>query len=80
MSDRLALTVAQALKISPERVLEDLSPETCGEWDSMGHFEIVLAVEEAFGVRFPSHVMTNLTSVARIRRELAAIARQPALE
>jgi acyl carrier protein len=76
MSDRLVFTVAEVLKISPERVVEDLSPEGCQEWDSVRHFEILLAVEDAFGVRFPSHVMTNLTSVARIRQELAAMQKQ----
>jgi acyl carrier protein len=36
------------------------------QWDSMGHMELLVAVENEFDVRFPAHQIATLTSVSRI--------------
>jgi acyl carrier protein len=40
------------------------------EWDSLAHLNIVLGVEEAFGVRFAPERIPELTSMEAILLEL----------
>jgi acyl carrier protein len=39
-------------------------------WDSLGHFNLMMAVEEAYGARFSLDEMAALTSVTLICRAL----------
>jgi acyl carrier protein len=40
------------------------------EWDSLAHLNIVLGVEEAFGVRFAPERILELTNIEAIFMEL----------
>lgn len=73
MHERLKSVVATALGLSPIEVCDETSPQTCAAWDSLRHFNLVLALEQAFGVRFSSEVIPDLVSVAKIRQELAKL-------
>jgi acyl carrier protein len=58
-----------ALAIAPET-----SPETLAGWDSVAQIQIVLAVEEAFDMRFTTDQVARLHSVGDILRILADLA------
>ncbi len=77
MSDKLVATVAEALQVSPELVQESTSMENTPEWDSLRHFALILAVEEAFDVHFSSDDIPSLTAVAALRAELLRQGRDP---
>jgi acyl carrier protein len=47
------------------------STQTIGEWDSLNHLNLILALEGEFGVQFEAEEIPELTSVAAIRRRLA---------
>jgi acyl carrier protein len=70
MADLLTNTVASVLHLSVDDISDDTCMTECATWDSLNHFNLVLAVEQAFGVRFLSVVIPDLTSIARIRDEL----------
>lgn len=40
------------LRISPDEDISEVSTETHGEWDSLAHLNLVLAVEQEFRVTF----------------------------
>lgn len=42
------------------------------EWDSMAHFNLLLLVEETYGIRFSVDEMSELKSLNDIARVLAA--------
>ncbi|MBI5524063.1 MAG: acyl carrier protein [Desulfarculus sp.] len=42
------------------------------EWDSLGHFNFLLLVEETFGLQFSVDEITELKTLAQIRENLAA--------
>jgi acyl carrier protein len=42
---------------------DELSPANCAAWDSVAMVQIVLAVEEAFEVRFATKEIADLRSV-----------------
>ena len=35
-------------------------------WDSLGHMTLVVALEDAFGITFPTHAIAELTDVPAI--------------
>ena len=66
MIDRLIHIIADELEIAPETLDETSDMATVEAWDSLGHLNVVLAVEESFGVRFPPQDIPRLTSVAAL--------------
>ena len=40
------------------------------EWDSLGNFNLILAVEQKFGVRFNMEDLEKLTSIEKIQQTL----------
>ena len=73
MRDLLKDTVARTLLVEPQDISDHTSMESCETWDSLRHFQLILAVEDAFAVRFPSETIPELTSVGRIREELGLL-------
>lgn len=76
MSDAVLNKVRQAVSdvfgVSPADVTAESSPQTIEAWDSMGHLNLMLALEQSFGVQFPPEEIATLTSVADIVRALHA--------
>ncbi len=42
------------------------------EWDSLGHFNFLLLVEETFGLQFSVDEITELKTLSQVRENLAA--------
>ena len=40
------------------------------DWDSMGHYAFLLAIEEKFGIRFSTQELTDLNSISEILKTL----------
>jgi acyl carrier protein len=70
MNDRLCLTIAGVLGVSPDEVSDATSRVNCEKWDSLQHFVLILAVEREYGVRFSSGRIPELTRVSTIREEI----------
>ena len=49
---RMQSIVADIFAIPKERITVDSSPDTIETWDSLQHLNLVLAVEQDFGVQF----------------------------
>ena len=75
LDEQLVAVISQTLGISPEQVTPGLSQETIEDWDSVTHFKLVLALEEAYRVRFPAAEIPNLVSVDRIQEALNRLAK-----
>jgi acyl carrier protein len=73
--DKLITIVAEVLQVSPDLIQDGTSMENCPEWDSLRHFALILAVEDAFDVHFSSDDIPTLTQVAALRAELARLGR-----
>ncbi len=46
------------------------SIETIALWDSMGHMELMVAVEQRFGIRIAPEDVINLTSISLLKEYL----------
>ena len=54
---------ASILNEPPESVVPSLSTKTSKSWDSLKHVELVMAIEDQFGLRFSSTEVVLLSSV-----------------
>jgi acyl carrier protein len=70
--DRLTDIVATILEVPPELVTDDFSAASSENWDSVRHLNLVLAVEDAFGVLFDEKEIAGLNSFAALLRSLEA--------
>ena len=64
--------------IPVEKITAESSPETIENWDSMQHLNLVLAVEEKFGVQLdPEDIeqMKNIGAVATLVEKLQSAPR-----
>lgn len=61
--------------VPAEKITAESSPETIENWDSMQHLNLVLAVEEKFGVQLePEDIeqMKNIGAVAKVVEKVQA--------
>lgn len=63
-------------QIFPLAAFDDADPSlgvgSFAEWDSLGHFNFLLLVEETFGLQFSVDEITELKTLSQIRENLAA--------
>ena len=62
--------VAHAFGVEPDSVDASSSPETVEGWDSMGHLNLVAALEKRFNVSIDIGDAMEMVSVQRIREIL----------
>lgn len=70
LSTHVQTLIAEALQSPPELVTQDLAFGDLPEWDSLGHMEIMLHLEEQFGVVVDADTIARLISVEEICRYL----------
>jgi len=52
--------------ISPDKITTESSPETIETWDSMQHLNLVLALEEKFGVQLEPEDIEQMNSIGAV--------------
>lgn len=72
MNVKLRQIVADATGIPVAEIGDDASMSQLAAWDSVAHLNIVMSVEQEFGVRFSGEETLELTSVPAFRQALQA--------
>ncbi len=62
--------IAQVFGCAPSTLDDASSPETIGEWDSLGHVTLVIALEAEYGVSFSPEETVALSDVGAIKHAL----------
>jgi acyl carrier protein len=70
MNERVRHILAVVLDVPEGDVDEGLSAEQTTNWDSIRHLDLIMALEEAFGVSFSSEELGALTSYHAIAEAL----------
>jgi len=71
LTEKIQAVLVEALQVSPELVTTDLAFGDLPQWDSMGHMEVMMYLEQYFGIEINNDTIANLTSVAAIRQYIA---------
>tara|TARA_B100000900_G_C20347419_1_gene620841 strand:+ start:381 stop:611 length:231 start_codon:yes stop_codon:yes gene_type:complete len=50
--------------------IDDLKMGDLEEWDSLGNFNLILAIEQKAGIQFDFDQLENLNSISEIRKAL----------
>jgi acyl carrier protein len=77
MLDRVRRIAADVFGLPIEEIRPDSSPDNIETWDSLQHLNLVLALEQEFGVQFSPEEIEQLLSVelvAALLREKVEIA------
>lgn len=74
---RVAEAIADVFGLSPDQVTLESGPDNIEDWDSVGHLKLVLHVEDAFKIRFPTDEISTLTTAARIQDSLRQLKALP---
>ena len=72
--DTVRNLVSSLFGIAPDRISADARPSDIPEWDSLGHLNLMLALEDAFGVELSIDDMSRLNSVGAILKHIEAMA------
>lgn len=64
---KLRGTAAAVLGLPETQINDETSPDTVPTWDSVTHLNLVMAIEEAFGISFTPEETMEMTSVKLIR-------------
>ena len=59
--------MAIVFEVSVSEINDDTSSDTLLYWDSMRHLNLIITLEETFGVEFSEEEMENLLSFVNIR-------------
>ena len=70
--DQLVGLMAECLRLAPGEITPELSIENSAAWDSLKHMEVVLSIEEHFGIRLTADEIVAMISVGEIQRVLVA--------
>lgn len=71
--DTVRQTVAEVFALDPSTVGSDSSPETIPAWDSLGHLNLILALEQQFDISFDPDQIPQLTSVQALADAVASL-------
>ena len=66
--------MAQIFNIGADTITEDSSPETIERWDSLKHMQLILALEDEFGITFSDDDIPILLSIRTIEDTVQRLA------
>jgi acyl carrier protein len=69
---KFADIVADVLEVDAAMVTDTAGPDTLASWTSLRHLQLVVTLEEAYGLSFSYHEIRNLKSIGSVRDVLRA--------
>ena len=62
MKSRISLVMSSVFEVEHENINEDSSSDNLENWDSIRHLNLILALEEEFGIVIPDEEVGNLVN------------------
>ena len=62
--------VAEVLQVPPATITDELAMQDSDVWDSLKHMELIVSLEEKFGLQLSFEEIVTMQSVANIKRVL----------
>lgn len=66
MKERVFKVISVVLNIPIDTIKDDSSPDTIEEWDSLKHMNLIVSLEEEFGVEFNDSEIIRMLEVSTI--------------
>ncbi|MBN1147665.1 MAG: acyl carrier protein [Anaerolineales bacterium] len=68
--ERVQRLLAEAIQVPPDMVTPDLAFGDLPQWDSLGHMEVMMRLEDQFGVEISADTIAELISIPDICKYL----------
>jgi len=69
--ENLRNLMAEAFQVSLDEITLDLAFGDLPQWDSMGHMELMMRLEEAYGIEVSAESISELVSLPAIFEKLS---------
>lgn len=73
LEDRVRAVIAQVFSLNVAAVTDQASQETIEKWDSLGHLNFCVAIEEEFKVSLVDTQIVEMTSFKNVVRILSGL-------
>ena len=73
LDTRLSAAIADVFGLDPVEVTAESSADTIPDWDSTGHFRLILHLEEVFEIRFPGNEIPELNTAGKLQEALTRL-------
>ncbi len=70
LNHHIQAIVAEAIQVPVELMTPDLAFGDLPEWDSMGHMEVMMILEQHYGVEINADTIAKLISIPEIQKYL----------
>jgi acyl carrier protein len=70
MSQDFDEVVAGVLEVEPDELTDDAGPDTLGSWTSLRHVQLLVSLQEAYGLSFSYQEMKDVTTIGALRKAL----------
>jgi acyl carrier protein len=67
MSDTVKQIMAQVLQVDIASIDISTSTDSVESWDSLKHMQLILALEDEFGIQFPDELIPDLLDYTSIK-------------
>ncbi len=74
--ERVQVLLADAFQVSPDEITPALGFGDLPQWDSLGHMDIMMLLEEQFGVEVSTQTIADLISIPAICEYLSELVRK----
>ena len=71
MNEKVELLVAEVLQIPASSITDDLAMKDLDAWDSLKHMELIVSLEETFGLQLTFDDIVAMQSIREIKRVLS---------
>jgi len=69
---RLKKIISTVLGVDENEISDDASPDTLEDWDSIGHVQLILAVETEFSISIPPDEAVELEDIGAVLSSVQA--------
>ena len=66
IEEKVTQVICQVMTVEAESVNRDSSPDTIGQWDSKKHMNLILSLEQTFGIQFSDEEIVKMLDVGLI--------------
>lgn len=70
MTDPIKKVMSQIFELNPENIGDESTPETIERWDSLKHMQLIMALEDEYGIQFSDEIIPDLVSFTAIQRAI----------
>jgi len=68
--EKVKIVLAEVLQVAPAIITDNLAMQDVDAWDSLKHMELIVSLENTFGLQLSFDEIVNMQSVGNIKQVL----------